>query len=66
MAEQVLNRAKKLSGPQLALCHFQHVALLVRASHKPSLIIRGREYAKVRVSKGKAPLEPTRNNDHIW
>lgn len=47
MAEQVLNRAKKLSGPQLALCHFQHVALLVRASHKPSLIIRSWEYTKV-------------------
>lgn len=60
MSEQVLNRAKKLSGPQLALCHFQHVTLLIRASHKPSLIIRGREYTKAWVSKGKVPLEPTR------
>ena len=46
MAELVLNRAKKLSGPHPALSHFQHVTLLVRASHKPSLIIRGREYTK--------------------
>lgn len=46
-ADQVLNSAKKLSGPQWALCPFHHVALLVRASHKPSLIIRGREYPKV-------------------
>lgn len=59
-ADPVLNSAKKLSGPQRALCPSHHVALLVRASHKPSLIIRGREHPKVCVCKGKVHLAPTR------